>query len=223
MGHIEELLSTHLGFGQSLDVPVADLLLCAGPAGHRNQERRGTERNPLVENEAMARQERGDGDKSDATGAENPVERSRPGRRQLDDMVEDDTMAVAMRLRAKADGHEPEEDSAENDKCPPGFVRVFALDTSHRPLPLLPHNGCTDIFPPTMPLATYFSSKRSIATAPLAMECSKRANCDALDLQSVVRMLTLMQGVSRGAVSVCVSTLETSTVFLPSGNLAIVA
>jgi len=174
-----------------LDVPVADLLLCAGPAGRWYQERRGTERNPLVENEAMARQEHGDGDKADATGAENPIKRGRPGRRQLDDMVEDDTTVVTVRLRAKANGYKPEEDYAENDKRPLGFVRVLALETSHRPLPLLPHNGCTGIFPPLMSLATYFSSKRSIATEPLAVERSKRTNYDALDLQSVVRMLTL--------------------------------
>jgi hypothetical protein len=55
----------------------------------------------------------------------------------------------------------------------------------------------------------------SIATAPLVVERSKRANYDALDLQSVVRMLTLMQGVARGAVSVCVCILDASIVFLP--------
>jgi hypothetical protein len=117
----------------------------------------------------MACQEGGDGDKTDATGAEYPVEHRRPRRRQLNDSVDDDTTVVAVRLRTKANGHEPEEDSAENDKRPPGFVRVLALDTSHRPLPLLPHNGFTGIFPPAMPLAIYFSSKHSIATAPLAV------------------------------------------------------
>jgi hypothetical protein len=159
-------LSAYLGSGQYLDVPVANLLLCSGPAGRWNQESRGPKRNPLVENESMACQERGDGDKADATGAENPIERGRPRRRQLDDPVDDDTAVVAVCLRPKANGHEPEEDSAENDKHPPGLVRVHALGTSYCPLPLLPHNDCTGIFPPTMPLATYFSSKRSLATAP---------------------------------------------------------
>ena len=39
--------------------------------------------------------------------------------------------------------------------------------------------------------------------APLAMERSKRANCDALDLQSVVRRLTLTKVFLRAALCVC--------------------
>ena len=45
--------------------------------------------------------------------------------------------------------------------------------------------------------------EHSIATAPLAMERSKRANCDALDLQSVVRRLTLTTVFLRAALCVC--------------------
>src|SRR5207237_10309161 len=91
VGHVQEPLSAHLGVGQGLDVPVVDLLLYAGPAGRWHKESRGTECDPLVENESMTRQERSDGDKADATGAENPIERGRHGRRQLDDPVDDDT------------------------------------------------------------------------------------------------------------------------------------
>src|SRR5262249_28603200 len=105
VGHIQELLSAHLDLGQCLDVPVANFLLYTGPAGYRNQESCGAERNPLAENESMACQECGDGGKTDTTGAEHPVEWGCYRRRQLDDMVEDEATVVAVRLGAKANGH----------------------------------------------------------------------------------------------------------------------
>ena len=55
--------------------------------------------------------------------------------------------------------------------------------------------------------AVYFSDsirlQQDLDTAPLAMECSKRANGDALDLQRAGRRLTLTIVSLRAALGVC--------------------